>query len=147
MTGMCWTRRTSFSNSFNWCLRNSTPLGVEGISSAPYTEEGAVLVYWWLEMRCLLDQENYEYLVSGLSEVAVKHSEQVLHTPHNDISIGKWSTVWMCGIPGGPSLLLLTQRRDCCYMLNGLLSELHSKHMQLTTNIIPDTTHCCKVYS
>jgi len=47
-------------------------------------------------------QENYQYLVSGLTEVASRHNERVLRTPHNDISIGKcyyvniWSTVkWL----------------------------------------------------
>ena len=27
--------------------------------------------------------------MDGLSQVASKHGEQVLHTPHNDISIGR----------------------------------------------------------
>ena len=38
-------------------------------------------------------QDNYQYLVSGLEEVSTKHSEQVLRTPHNDISIGKCTLI------------------------------------------------------
>ncbi|XP_065882648.1 O-phosphoseryl-tRNA(Sec) selenium transferase-like isoform X2 [Dysidea avara] len=36
---------------------------------------------------CTERKDNYQYLVSGLEEVSTKHSEQVLRTPHNDISI------------------------------------------------------------
>lgn len=34
-------------------------------------------------------KENYQYLASKLSEVASKHGERLLQTPHNGISMGK----------------------------------------------------------
>lgn len=36
---------------------------------------------------CTERKENYRCLLEALSQVASKHGEQVLHTPHNDISI------------------------------------------------------------